>query len=60
MRLLSFSPNLPTPRELITYLHSLDANGDGALSFTELNHALYALDLGLPDGRRVRGRFVPK
>ncbi|KAG2427358.1 hypothetical protein HXX76_012552 [Chlamydomonas incerta] len=47
-------------RELITYLHSLDTNGDGALSFPELNHALYALDLGLPDGRRMRGKFVAK
>ncbi|KAG2493237.1 hypothetical protein HYH03_008653 [Edaphochlamys debaryana] len=47
-------------RHLITHLHSIDANGDGALSYPELMQALYAVELRLPDGRRVGGRFVSK
>ncbi|PNH07904.1 hypothetical protein TSOC_005602 [Tetrabaena socialis] len=46
-------------RRLITHLHSLDVNGDGALSYDELSHALCAVEMQLPDGRRVGARYVP-
>ncbi|GLC39247.1 hypothetical protein PLESTB_001651900 [Pleodorina starrii] len=47
-------------RLLMTHLHSFDLNGDGALSYTELAHALYGMELQMPDGRRIPARYVAR
>lgn len=42
-------------RHLISHMHTLDADGDGMVSFLELAAALHALDLKLPSKATVRG-----
>ncbi|GIL82053.1 hypothetical protein Vretifemale_10957 [Volvox reticuliferus] len=47
-------------RHLMTQLLSIDVNGDGALSYAELAHAMYGMELQLPDGRRLAARYVAR
>lgn len=45
-------------RALIAYLHQLDMDGNGMLSFTELAHALLAFEYELPNGQVVVNAFL--
>ncbi|GIL68702.1 hypothetical protein Vafri_21956 [Volvox africanus] len=47
-------------RHLMTQLLAIDVNGDGALSYAELAHAMYGMELQLPDGRRLAARYVAR
>lgn len=58
MLLMAVCAGVREQRALITYLHQLDMNGDGMLSFNELAHALLAFEYELPNGTVIVHAFL--